>query len=83
MTGRRDWFSHYKLISKGYVFIVNDRPLRIVSIGTIKLRMYDGTTCTIQNVWYVESSNKNLLSIGVLDDLKFRVEIENGIIKII
>ena len=45
--------------------------------------MYDSTTRTIQNVRHVEGSNKNLLSIGVLDDLRCRVEIENRIMKII
>ena len=56
--------------------MIDDRPLSIVSIGTIKFRMYDGTTRTIQNVRHVVGSNKNLLSIGVVDGLGYRIEIK-------
>ena len=65
------------------MFTVDDRPLKIIGIRTIKLRMYDGTIHTIQDVWHAKGSNKNLLSLGVLDDLRCKVEVEKGIIKII
>ena len=50
MTSRKGWFSHYESFSGGSVFIVDDRPLKIVGKGIIKLRMYDGTIYTIQDV---------------------------------
>ncbi|KAL5841892.1 hypothetical protein ACOSQ3_012495 [Xanthoceras sorbifolium] len=61
----------------------NDHALKIVGIGTIKLRMYDGTVHTIQEVRHVEGIKKNLLSLGRLDDLRCKVEIEKRIMKII
>ncbi|GJR30650.1 gag-pol polyprotein [Tanacetum coccineum] len=46
-------------------------------------KMHDGTVRTIQDVRHVEGLKKNLLSIGQLDDLGCKVEIQNKIMKII
>ncbi|KAL5772607.1 hypothetical protein ACOSQ2_012531 [Xanthoceras sorbifolium] len=83
MTSRREWFHHYENFSGEPVYSCNDHALKIVGIGTIKLKMYDGTVHTIQEVRHVEGIKKNLLSLGRLDDLGCKVEIEKGIMKII
>ncbi|KAL5763276.1 hypothetical protein ACOSP7_019540 [Xanthoceras sorbifolium] len=83
MTSRREWFHHYETFSGEPVYSCNDHALKIVGIGTIKLRMYDGTVHTIQEVRHVKGIKKNLLSLRRLDDLGCKVEIEKGIMKII
>ncbi|KAL5846244.1 hypothetical protein ACOSQ3_009768 [Xanthoceras sorbifolium] len=83
MTSRKEWFHHYETFSREPMYSCNDHALKIVGIGTIKLRMYDGTVHTIQEVRHVEGIKKNLLSLGRLDDLRCKVEIEKGIMKII
>ncbi|GJV82539.1 gag-pol polyprotein [Tanacetum coccineum] len=45
--------------------------------------MHDGTVHTIWDVRHVEGLKKNLLSLGQLDDLGCKVEIQNKIMKII
>jgi len=50
MTSQQDWFHSYKPISKGCVYMGDDHGLKIAIIGTIKLRMHDGTICAIQDV---------------------------------
>ena len=47
MTPRREWFHQYEPISGGSVFMGDDHALEIAGIGTIKLKMYDGTIRTI------------------------------------
>mgnify|MGYP001122599449 CR=1 FL=1 len=42
----------------------DDHALEIAGVGTIKLRMYDGTIRTIQDVRHVNGLKKNLLLIG-------------------
>ena len=64
MTSKREWFHHYEPISGGSVFSYNDHALKIVGIGTIKLKMYDRIIRTIQEVRHVEDLKKNLLSLG-------------------
>ena len=61
----------------------NDHALEIAGIGTIKLKMYDGTVRTIQGVRHVKGLKKNLLSIGQLDDLGCKTHIEGGILKVV
>ena len=83
MTPRRDWFHTYEPVSEGSVFMGNDHALDIAGVGTIKLKMHDGIIRTIEGVRHVKGLKKNLLSIGQLDDLGCKTQIENGILKVV
>ncbi|GKA47032.1 gag-pol polyprotein [Tanacetum coccineum] len=84
MTARREWFHEYKPISRGgSVYICNDHELKIIGIGSIMVKVHDGTVHTIWDMRHVEGLKKNLLSLGQLDDLSCKVEIQNKIMKII
>ena len=61
----------------------NDHALKIVGIGKIKLKMYDGTFQTIQEVSHLKDLKKNLLSLGQLDSISCKTHMENEIIKIV
>ena len=61
----------------------NDHALEIAGIGSVQIKMYDGTVRTIQGVRHVKGLKKNLLSIGQLDDLRCKTHIEGGILKIL
>nr|GEW42722.1 retrovirus-related Pol polyprotein from transposon TNT 1-94 [Tanacetum cinerariifolium] len=63
--------------------ICNDHELKIIGIGSVMVKMHDGTVRTIQDVRHVEGLKKNLLSLGQLDDLGCKVKIQNKIMKII
>nr|GEX49786.1 retrovirus-related Pol polyprotein from transposon TNT 1-94 [Tanacetum cinerariifolium] len=84
MSARREWFHQYKPISGGgSMYSCNYHELKIIGIGSIMVKMHDGTVRIIQDVRHMEGLKKNLLSLGQLDDLGCKVEIENKIIKII
>nr|GEX51077.1 hypothetical protein [Tanacetum cinerariifolium] len=55
----------------------------IIEIGSGMVKMYDGTVRTIWDVRHMEGLKKNLLSLGNLDDLGCKVEIQNKIMKIL
>ncbi|GJZ65614.1 retrovirus-related pol polyprotein from transposon TNT 1-94 [Tanacetum coccineum] len=75
MTARREWFHQYKPISGGgSVYSCNDHELKIIGIGSIMVKMHDGTVRTIRDVRHVEGLKKNLLSLGQLDDLGCKAE---------
>ena len=61
----------------------NDHALEISGIGTIKIKMHDGTICNIQEVRHVKGLKKNLSSLGQLNDLGCKTQIENRILKIV
>ena len=50
MTFRREWFYTYEPISGGSVYMGDDHALEIAGIGTIKIKMFDGTIHTIGEV---------------------------------
>lgn len=83
MTSRREWFHKYEPISGGSVHMGDDHALEIAGIGTVKIKMFDGTVRTIQEVRHVKGLRKNLLSVGQLDDLGCKTHVENGIMKIV
>ncbi|KZV18195.1 hypothetical protein F511_20144 [Dorcoceras hygrometricum] len=83
MTSRRIWFDQYEPVSGGSVFMGNDHALEIAGVGTIKIKMFDGTICTIQEVRHVKGVTKNLLSLGQLDDVGCKTRIESGIMEIV
>ncbi|KAJ6885640.1 hypothetical protein NC651_026314 [Populus alba x Populus x berolinensis] len=83
MTPNRDWFHTYEPISEGLVFMGNDHALEIAGIGTIKLKMYDGSIRTISGVRHVKDLKKNLLSVGQFDSLGCKIRTDNGIMKIV
>ena len=60
----------------------DDHALEIASIGTIKIKIFDGTIRTIREVRHVNGLKKNLLSLGQIDSYRCKTHIENGIMKI-
>ncbi|KAE8736173.1 putative Mechanosensitive ion channel domain-containing protein [Hibiscus syriacus] len=82
MTSRREWFHHYEPVSGGSVYSCNDHALEIVGVGTIKLKMYDGTIKVIRDVRHVKGLKKNLLSYGLLDNNASKIETQKGIMKV-
>ncbi|KAH9680516.1 hypothetical protein KPL71_026569 [Citrus sinensis] len=80
---RREWFHTYEPISGGSVYMGDDHALEIAGIGTVKIKMFDGTIRTIGGVRHVNGLKKNLLSLGQLDSHGYKTHVENGIMKII
>ena len=55
-------FCIYELVSERSVLMGDDHALEIASVGTIKIKMFDGSICTIQGVRHVKGLKKNMLS---------------------
>jgi len=47
MTPHHDWFCTYEPVS---AFMGNDHALKIVRVGVVKIKMLDGSICTLQGV---------------------------------
>ena len=61
----------------------DDHALEIAGVGNIKIKMFDGSINTIQEVRHVKGLKKNLLSIGQLDNLGCKTHIKGGILKVV
>ena len=60
----------------------DDHVLEIAGIGTVKIKIFNGTIHTIEEVQYVSSLKKNLLSLGQIDSFACKTHVENEIMKI-
>lgn len=58
----REWFDPYKSVDCGNVLMGNDVLCKVIGIGTIKIRMFDGIMRTLGDVRHVPELRKNLIS---------------------
>ena len=82
MTPKKDWFDTYKPYNVGMVQMGNDATCPIIGIGIVKIKMFDGVVRFLSNVRRVLDLRKNLISLGVLDDLGYSYSSNGGIMKI-
>ncbi|KAG8481247.1 hypothetical protein CXB51_026047 [Gossypium anomalum] len=82
MCPNREWFSTYSSVEGGVVRMGNDSSSKVISIGTVKIRIHDGTIRTLSDVRYVPDLRKNLISLSILDLKGCRINIESSGIKV-
>ncbi|KAE8721016.1 hypothetical protein F3Y22_tig00017599pilonHSYRG00003 [Hibiscus syriacus] len=66
ITPNREWFSKYKSVDSGFVYLGEDQCCNIVGIGDIRIKMYDGSFRTLCGVRHIPDLKKNLISFGTL-----------------
>ncbi|GJY83827.1 putative polyprotein [Tanacetum coccineum] len=82
MSPNRDWFVTYEEFDGRHVFMGNDSPCKIVSIGTIRIKIHDGVVRTLTDVHHVPDLKNNLISLGALDSKGFKYTSENGVLRV-
>ena len=60
----------------------NDATCLVIGISTVKIKMFDGIVRVLSNVRHVPELRKNLISLGVLDDLGYSYSSKGGIMKV-
>ena len=66
----------------GEILIGNDATCKVVGIGTVKIKMWDGVTCTLSDVRHVPALKKNFISLGTLDANGYVIQAEDGTMKV-
>lgn len=79
----KELFKTFKRIDGGKVLLGNNLACKVTGIGTINIKMYDGVTKDIEQVRYVPELKRNLISLGVLDQLECSIKADNSQIQII
>ena len=82
MCSRREWFVEYKELSTGRVLMGNNKACNILGIGTVKLKLEDGTVKLLTEVRHVPELKRPLISLGTLEDAGYTFKGENGILKV-
>ncbi|KAG8499172.1 hypothetical protein CXB51_005605 [Gossypium anomalum] len=82
MCPNREWFSTYSLVEGRVVCMGNYSSSKVIGIGTVKIKMHDGTIRTLSDVRYVPDLRKNLIFFSILDLKGCRIKIESSGIKV-
>jgi hypothetical protein len=82
MCPNMQWFETFKSCNGGTVMMGNDARCKVIGIGNIKVKMFDGVVRTLTNVRYVPDLKKNLISLRTLDSLGYGYLANDGVMKI-
>ncbi|KAG8471994.1 hypothetical protein CXB51_036525 [Gossypium anomalum] len=69
-------------VSEGVVLMGNNASCKIVGVGTIKVKMFDGVVRTLSDMRHVPELKRNLISLNTLDSKGYRYTAESGVLKI-
>ncbi|MDV3143386.1 MAG: hypothetical protein Q8761_03110, partial [Sweet potato little leaf phytoplasma] len=69
MTPTKGWFSTYREWDSGIVYMGNNNTCRVIGIGSVSLKLKDGTVKLLRNVRHVPNLKRNLISLGMLDSI--------------
>ena len=78
MCSHRNWFISYKSVDEGVVFMGKGIICKIVGVGSIRIRMFDGIVRELTYVRYVPELKSNLISLGVLDSCGYKYTGQGG-----
>jgi hypothetical protein len=82
MCLHRHWFVTYQSIDDGIVYMGNGISCKVVGIGRIRIKMFDGTIKILTDVRHVPKLRKNLIYLGVLDTGGYKSIIQGGVMKV-
>jgi hypothetical protein len=82
MCLHRHWFITYQSIDDGIVYMGNDISYKVVGIGSIQIKMFDGSFKILTDVRHVPELRKNLISLGVLDTGGYKSIVQGEVMKV-
>ena len=77
-----DWFLTYETVSKCAVLMGNDASYKIASVGTVRIKMFDGIVRKLGDVKHVPDLKRNLISFSTLDSKGYKYTSEGGALKV-
>lgn len=56
---------------------------RVVRIGNVKLKMYDGLIYELKQVRHVPECKRNLISLDIIDKIRCIIKVQRGVLSIV
>ncbi|KAK9073212.1 hypothetical protein SSX86_007536 [Deinandra increscens subsp. villosa] len=78
MTPLKSCFKDFKEVKKGTVQLGDDRPCEIMGIGSMVLRLGNGTELELHDVRFIPKLRRSLISLGTLEKEGYHVSLKNG-----
>lgn len=82
MTHKRSWFCDLNEDVGGFVRMGNKTVARVRGVGSIKIINEEGHTVLLSNVRYIPDIDRNLMSLGTVENEGYSFESHNGVLSI-
>ena len=82
MTSKKNWSVDYKSQEGDSVYMGNNQDCEIIGVGLVLLKLFDNREVLLKGVRHVPKLKRNLVSLGMLDDLGCFIYIERGLMKV-
>ena len=82
MSPFKYYFIEYHEFDGGGVMMGNNAMCRVIGIGTFKLRLQDGTLLMIKQVRHVPDLKRNIISLGMFDQMRYIIRLESGDLRV-
>lgn len=83
MCPHRNWFTTFEPIRNGRsVLGFDDSQCKIEGIGSIRIKMLDGTIRTLTDVRFIPMMKRNLISLSVFDNKGYKYSGGDGVLKV-
>ena len=82
MTPNKSWFETYEQIDGGSVLLGNNKACKVIGLGTVRLKLHDGKERLLKEVRHVPELKRNLISLGMLDQLGYTLKVEAGNLRV-
>ncbi|KAH1073512.1 hypothetical protein J1N35_025840 [Gossypium stocksii] len=69
-------------MSEGIALMGNNASCKITSVGTIKVKMFDGVVRILNDIRHVPELKRNLISLSTLDSKGYKYIVESGVLNI-
>jgi len=83
MSPYKGYFSDYQNLDGGRVMMGNNSVCKVIGIGKIHLKLHDGSIKEIRQVRHVPELKRNLISLGMIDQMGCSIKLESGELKIL
>ena len=81
MCPHRDWFTMFEQTSSEFVYMGNN-TCKAEGIGTVRLKLHDGTVKDLQDVRYISDLKKSLISLSALKSKEYSITLKDGGLKV-
>jgi len=83
MCPHRDWFTTFdSTTAAGSVLGFGNSPCKIEGIGSVRIKMFDGTIRTLTDVRYIPKMKRNLISVSALDAKGYKYSGGDSVLKV-
>ncbi|XP_050877569.1 uncharacterized protein LOC127081346 [Lathyrus oleraceus] len=82
LTGNKQWLLDFDSRRRTKNICVDDKYLNSKGIGNVKVKVKNGKTVLIKDVWYVPSMKRNLISVDQLIEKGFPVTMNNNLLNL-